>query len=833
MDIKNEIGKELAEATFLSQLAPGESGIIVKVKGHGAFRKRIIEMGFVKGKKVTVVKQAPLNDPMEYEIMGYNISLRKSEASLIEIIEESGITLTTENPMPLSDIEAEVLRAAAQKGKSIHIALAGNPNCGKTTLFNYTTGSHERVGNYGGVTVESKEGFLTKFGYKFILSDLPGTYSITEYTPEELYVRSHLLENRPDVVLNVVDSTNLERNLYLTSQLMDMNIKVVIALNMYDELQKTGTEIDHCKLGELLGIPVIPTTANKGNGIGKLLKKIIEVYEDQDTISRHVHVHHGNEIEKSISRVQEQVKKTGHIKDLYSTRYLAIKLLEKDQTTHNLLSGYEQYTQINDTTNKEISKLEEQYKESSEAVMTDAKYGFIDGALKECVKYPELPGRKIRNLDDILTHKYFGLPIFIAFMWLMFQTTFSLGNYPMELIEKLVSATGSLFSSIIAEGPLRDLVVNGIIDGVGGVVVFLPNILILFFFISFMEDSGYMARAAFIMDKLMHKIGLHGKSFIPLVMGFGCNVPAVMATRTLESKSDRILTTLLVPFMSCSARLPVYVLLISAFFPKNQGLVLSGIYFTGILMAVILALILKKLVFKKQEIPFVMELPPYRIPTLKSTSRHMWHKGYQYLKKMGSVILAASVIIWAMGYFPREFDRSAEFDSRMESIQNDYSITSELKTDLLSQLEAEKESLRLENSYIGQLGHSLAPVMEPLGFDWKMGVSIISGLPAKEIVVSTMSVLYQAPGADEESDSLIAGIKSQLHQSGEKAGQRVFDPVVALAFMVFILIYFPCVATIVAIGKESGWQWAAFSMVYTTLLAWVMAYAVYNIGNLL
>lgn len=825
-------GKIINNETFLSQLKPGESGIIVKIKGHGAFRKRITEMGFIKGKKVTVIKQAPLNDPLEYQIMGYNVSLRKSEARLIQIVGESQISGKQGTATAPLEIEEEIQKVIEEKSNIINIALVGNPNCGKTTLFNHATGAHERVGNYGGVTVESKEGVIHKGGYSFNLYDLPGTYSITEYTPEEVYVRNHLIDKMPDVVVNIVDASNLERNLYLTTQLIDMNIKVVVALNMYDELGKKRIILDHKKLGKLLGIPIIPTVASKGKGINNLLQKIAEVYEDKDDTTRHVHINHGNEIEYSIREIQQAIKKIRGISDFFSTRYLAIKLFEKDNITETILEDNPEYEEINKIRNSEVSRLEKQYNEDSESIITDAKYGFIDGALKECMTLPEEPGRKVRNLDDLLTHKYLGVPIFIFLMWLMFQTTFSLGNYPMSIIEHIVGWAGDSLTNIMRQGPLRDLLVNGIIDGVGGVLIFLPNILILFFFISLMEDSGYMARAAFIMDKVMHKIGLHGKSFIPLVMGFGCNVPAVMATRTLECRKDRILTMLLIPFMSCSARLPVYILLISAFFPDNKGLVLFGIYMTGILMAIILSLLMKKLIFNKQEVPFVMELPPYRIPTLKSTGRHMWHKAYQYLKKMGSVILAASIIVWALGYFPRDFENSSDYDTKIKQISSVQSINPDQKEKMLVDMEAEKNTARLENSYIGRLGHFISPIMQPLGFDWKMGVSIISGLPAKEIVVSTMSVLYQA-SENDNNESLITGIKSEIHKSGEKEGTKVFNPVVALAFMVFILIYFPCVATVVAIGKESGWGWAVFSLFYTTALAWIMAFIVYNAGNLI
>ncbi|GHU68958.1 ferrous iron transport protein B [Bacteroidia bacterium] len=794
---------------YLSDLKTGDEAVIVKVLGHGAFRKRITEMGFVKGKKVTVVKRAPLQDPVEYEIMSYKVSLRHSEAELVEVIPVKEADYF-EAPFA-GIIEHNIQKvSASEKEKIINIALVGNPNSGKTTLFNHASGSHERVGNYGGVTVDAKEANLKKDGYTFKIFDLPGTYSITEYSPEELYVRKHIAEKMPDIVVNVVDASNLERNLFLTTQLIDMNIKVVIALNMYDELEKKNVDFDHKKLGAMIGIPIIPTIASRGKGIDELFDKLIDVYEDHDPVVRHIHINYGNLIEEAIERLQTEIWKNPSITDKYSSRYIAIKLLETDKATLQSLEKCSNYQDIKALAKKEIIVLEKEYGEKSETIITDAKYGFIAGALKETYHEPQKqPQRKIRELDDVLTHRWLGFPVFLFFMWGMFQVTFSLGSYPMDWIESSVAWFGEWVSNTMTEGPLRDLIVDGVIAGVGGVIVFLPNILILFFFISLMEDTGYMARAAFMMDKLMHKIGLHGKSFIPLVMGFGCNVPAVMATRTLENRKDRILTMIITPFISCSARLPVYVLLVSAIFPKNQGLVLFSIYIIGMLLAILVAIVMNKIAFSKKEVPFVMELPPYRIPTFRNTSLHTWHKGQQYLKKMGTIILLASILIWALGYFPRP-------------------INSENNTEELAQVAGQQE-----NSYIGRIGHFIEPVIRPLGFDWKMGVSIITGLGAKEIVVSSMGVLYQADlEADEHSTSLIEKIQEQTFTSGEKIGRKVFTPLTAYGFMLFILIYFPCIAVIAAIKKEAGWDWAIFTMVYTTVLAWIVAFGVHQIGIL-
>lgn len=825
---------ELIKDARLSDLQTGQTGIITKVMGHGAFRKRITEMGFVKGKQVKVIKNAPLQDPVEYEIMDYKVSLRRSEASLVEVIAPE--LAHTIDPLKFEGmIDEEILKTSAgEKNKTINVALVGNPNCGKTTLYNYASGSRERVGNYGGVTVDAREATFRQSGYLFNIADLPGTYSITEYTPEELYVYNHLTENMPDVVVNVVDASNLERNLYLTTQLIDMNIKVVIALNMYDELKSKGAKFNYKAFGEMIGIPVIPTIASKGLGIKELFDKIIDVYEDRDPIVRHIHINYGSNIESAIGRIQPLLKENAELRDRFSTRYLSIKLLETDKTTLKQIEKYPNCKQIQHVLHTEILKLENEYKEKSGSIITDAKYGFIAGALNETFT----PGREERrrmtdNIDYFLTHRILGFPIFILFMWLMFQSTFSLGSYPMEWIDSGVSALAQFLQGSMSDGPLRDLLVDGIIGGVGGVVIFLPNILILFFFISFMEDSGYMARASFIMDKLMHKIGLHGKSFIPMLMGFGCNVPAIMATRTLENRKDRILTMLITPFMSCSARLPVYVLLISAFFPKNQGLVLVSVYFIGVLIAVLVALVMKRLFFAKQEVPFVMELPPYRIPTLRNTGAHMWHKAEQYLRKMGTVILTASILIWALGYFPRDVEYSVDYDKQISQINNTAGLS---KSDISSRtagVELNKESERMEKSYIGQMGHFIEPVISPLGFDWKIGVSILTGLAAKEIVVSTMGVLYQADfDADETSGSLQNKLKEQTYLNGELKGQKVFNPLVAYGFMLFVLIYFPCIATITAIKKESDIKWAVFAMVYTTAIAWIAAFAVYQTGKM-
>ncbi|MBU8891729.1 MAG: ferrous iron transport protein B [Bacteroidales bacterium] len=810
----------------LSQLKDNQEGFITKVRGRGAFRKRITEMGFVKGKKIIVIKNAPLKDPVEYSIMSYEVSLRRSEASLIEVItkeEAQQLEINKYNGV----ITDEALKTSAnRKGKEIQIALVGNPNSGKTSLFNYASRSKEHVGNYSGVTIDSKSARFKFNDYSLNITDLPGTYSLSAYSPEELYVRKFIFGEMPDVVINVVDASNLERNLYLTTQLIDMDIKVIIALNMYDELRKKGDEFDFESLGKMIGIPIIPTIGSKGFGIKDLFNKAIDVYEDNDPTVRHIHINYGKDVENSIKIIQDQIWENKKLTDVVSSRFYAIKLLEKDASANFTLSKWGNYESIKQVSEKEIKKLESLIIEDSETIITDAKYGFIAGALKETYKGNiNTRRKKTERIDKYLTHKYLGFPFFIFFLWLMFQSTFTLGQYPMEWIDYLVSLLSESIHNIMADGPLKDLLINGLIGGVGGVIIFLPNILILFFFISLMEDTGYMARAAFIMDRIMHKIGLHGRSFIPLIMGFGCNVPAIMATRTIENRQNRILTMLINPFMSCSARLPVYVLIISAFFIERPGLVLFSIYIIGIAVAAIVAILFKKTIFRSKEIPFVMELPPYRIPTLRNTSRHMWFKGAQYLKKMGGVILVASILIWALGYYPKNINYSADYDQKISQVIKENPAN---KNELISKIQSEKKSEKQAKSYIGRVGKFIEPVMKPLGFDWKMSVSILSGVVAKEIVVSTMGVLYQT-----EDDDSMNNLISRLQNEKDENGNYIFTPLVAYGFLIFILLYFPCIASIVAISKESGhWKWAVFTMLYTTFIAWFMSFLIYQIGSL-
>lgn len=869
----------------LSDLHTGERGVIVKVAGHGGFRKRIVEMGFVKGKTVTVILNAPLRDPIEYEIMGYKISLRREEAQLVEVISEaeaendarihpdgslhalpSGADETEEMKM---QIECRMERLAADKRRFINVALVGNPNCGKTSLFNVASGGHEHVGNYSGVTVGAKEGFFTlkvkvpavgsaeiketsckpaacagcSFGsaccgekpacqrtiekeYNFRIVDLPGTYSLSAYSPEELYVRRHLIDEMPDVVINVVDASNIERNLYLTTQLIDMHQRMVVALNMYDELESSGDKLDYRQLGNLLGVPMVPTISRTGHGVRQLFEKVIAVYENQtdEALARHIHVNHGTELEKSIDRIKLVFQKNQSLRSKYSTRYLALKFLEGDAEAQKLVETLPEHDELVAVRYEETLRLKNELHDSPDNALTDAKYGFIQGALRETYhQQSRQSGQSLsERIDAIVTNRYLGFPIFFTLLFLVFYVTFMLGAYPMDWIDWLVAKFADFVNYLMPDGLLKDMIVDGAISGVGSVIVFLPNILILYLFISLLEDTGYMARAAFIMDKFMHRMGLHGKSFIPMVMGFGCNVPAVMATRTIENPKSRLITMLVLPFMSCSARIPIYVVLISAFFPRYGAWVMLGLYALGILAAIIMARLFSKFLMRGEDLPFVMELPPYRLPTAKSVLRHTWEKGRQYLRKMGGTILVFSLIIWALSYFPRTESSQVPTVAETTVVSTNQSHGA---TDVQPQIATAKPAQTAEPtmSYLERIGRFIAPVLSPMGYDWKMSVGILSGVGAKELVVSTLAVMY----AGEEIDADDASSDSHLLS----ALQNNMTPAVALSYLIFVLFYFPCIATIIAIKNESGgWKWAIFTAVYTTLFAYLAAWVAYAIA---
>ena len=848
---------------LLADLKTGENGIILKVMGRGAFRKRIIEMGFIPGKKIIVIKNAPLQDPIEYKIMDYYVTLRRSEAKLVEIdadaVEDKDMYEHAEAvgmAGGIASVFAKRVKRTWNAGKkdrglpAINIALVGNPNSGKTTLFNLLSGSHDRVGNYGGVTVDVTEASLTANGYVFNIADLPGTYSVTEYTPEELFVRNYIFEHAPDVVINVLDSSNIERNLYLTTQLIDMDIKVVAALNMYDELGKKGDEFDYETLGKMIGIPFVPTVSTRGIGIDDLLKKVIEVFEDNEKTARHIHIDYNADVEQSIKAIQDRiwVKENYALTDRMSSRFLAIKLLEKDKSIEEIIfHSCSNRTEILQVTVTEIERLEYLLKEESESIISDVKYAFIAGALRETYKKGRrLSATRTDKIDNVLTHRVLGIPIFILLAFITFQLTFILGQYPMDWIESGFRAISDFVIAVMPEGPLRDLIAGGIIGGVGSVLVFIPNILILFFLISLMEDTGYMARTVFMMDRLMHGMGLHGRSFIPMFVGFGCNVPAMMSTRTIRSRNDRLLTLLIIPFMSCSARLPVYLLFVAAFFQEKAGLMLFFLYMIGVAAAVISAIVFKKVFFKSSDEPFVMELPPYRIPTVVSTLHHMWQKGSQYIKKVGGIILIVAVIAWALTRYPENPDYQRDYDAEISVVEQAYEDIaaaeyefSEDKNRAIEKADAEKgkiiggiraarESERIEKSYIGRMGKFIEPVFAPLGFDWRMSVSLLTGIAAKEVVVGTMGVLYSVDMETEDggSQSLISRL------NGGESGKALYTPLAAFAFLIFVLLYSPCAAAIATVGREAGsWRWALFTIVYTTAVAWVAAFLVYQIGS--
>ena len=826
----------------LVDMPSGSQCVIVKLSGHGGFRHRLMELGFVRGEKVRVIKNAPLRDPIEYEIMQSHVSLRRVEAQHIEVVKLDDEL--ADNYTFNGTLTEDVQRILGEHGKTINVALVGNPNCGKTSFFNHATGMREKVGNYSGVTVDSKLGVFKYKDYTIRITDLPGTYSLTDYTPEELYVREHIFNNHPDVVLNIVDASNLERNLFLTTQLIDMNVPMVMALNMYDELEKNDDKLDVEMLSNMLGFPIVPTISSKGSGIEGVMKHIVDVYENLEANTKHIHINYGTDIEKSIDLLKDIVRMDADVSSEYPARYVAIKLLENDSTTVKEISGHSEFALLEKTAAEQRSLLEKRYKEDAATVISGAKYGFIRGALAETYTIgKDRSKQRAYTVDNLLTNKWLGFPLLIFFLFFMFLMTFVLGANPQAWLESFFGWLGSVTDKLMPDGMLKDLIVDGIIAGVGGVCSFLPNILILFFFISILEDTGYMARAAFLMDKLMHKMGLHGKSFIPYIIGFGCSVPAIMATRTLENKKDRILTIITVPFMSCSARLPVYLLLISALFTTQygifvngvyKGLILTSIYLVGIVMAILTSLLMKKIAFKQNSDQFVMELPPYRIPTFRNAVIHMWDKSVQYLKKMGTVILLATIIIWALEYFPQHSPQIDRYTAQMEQVQADTTLADADREAQLAQLSLDRSLVQTENSYLGRVGKMIAPVFRPLGFDWKMSVSLLTGFAAKEIVVSSMGVLYHADtDADEHSSALQSSIQAQTWTSGKLAGQKVFTPLVAYAFMIFILLYVPCVATVSAVFKEAGGKWAAFSVIFNTSVAWLVAFLIYQIGMLL
>ena len=836
----------------LAQLQTGQKAVIVRVGGSGAFRKRILEIGFVQGKEITAVHNAPLRDPIYYKILDYNVSLRHRDAERIEVhllepLEDTTpIPETAQEPLPNPELHSlhrmDLGHVKTRELPTLRIALLGNPNCGKTSLFNQASGAHEHVGNYSGVTIEAKTGYIYYKGYRIELIDLPGSYSLSPYSPEEVYIRNYLTgTERPDMVLNVVDTCNIERNLYLTLQIKELGLPVVVALNMFDEFMERKEYFDYPRLSRLLGIPMIPTICRTGLGLEALFDELVslgrglkegneQLLNAETGQLRPLRIPYGSLLEPLIGELEQKILEHTDITDTIVARSTAVKLLERDSDIEKqLLAHYTRGGFLISARDFALRKLKEQTDEEAESLITDARYGFISGALKETY-VPQHTGKQTLTdrIDDIVTSRLWGFPLFLLLMGLMFFFTFTLGQYPMDLIDAGVKLLGEWVGDAMSEGPLRDLIVDGIIAGVGGVIVFLPQIVILYLFISLLEDSGYMARAAFIMDKLMHRMGLHGKSFIPLIMGFGCNVPAVMSTRMIESRKSRLITMLVLPFMSCSARLPVYLLLAGAFFPIpwQATLILFSLYIIGVLMAVISARLLKTSVFKGEDIPFVMELPPYRRPTVRSVAIHVWMRSKQYLQKMGTVILAASIIVWFMSYYPRQNEARHRKDAQVEALHQS-TLPAELKQARIDSLEHSFATFHQEQSIIGHIGHLSEPVIRPLGFDWKMGVSIVSGLMAKEVVVSTMGVIYTGNG--ENGDEALSHLSSRMKQEVRSDGSPSFTPIIAYTFMLFVLLYFPCIATLIAIGREAGhWKWGLFAALYSCAVAWLLCFIVYR-----
>ncbi|MFZ5569729.1 MAG: ferrous iron transport protein B [Thermodesulfobacteriota bacterium] len=718
---------------------------------------------------------------------------------------------------------------------AITIALAGNPNSGKTTIFNMLTGTRQKVGNWPGVTVEKKEGRIRKYGYDLNIVDLPGTYSLTPFSIEEIVARDYILEEKPDVVIDIIDASNLERSLYLATQLRELDCsKVLFALNMHDLARSRGIKIDADKLSELLNVPVVFTVGNKNEGMDTLLKAAIELAEQEKTSQQKRRVQYNKDIEEAVGALQRQIRDLGCASLGYDLRWTAIKLLEDDTILKKRLVEKmpEQAPVILDAAGIQRTTLTRRLDEEPEIIMTDERYGFIAGIVKEVLTTSRSQRIDIsRNIDMVLTNRFLGFPIFILLIWLMFQLTFTIGAYPMEWIEEAVSVFSGLLSSHLPDGILKELILDGIVAGVGSVIVFLPNILILFFCIALFEDTGYMARAAFLMDRIMHLIGLHGKSFIPMLMGFGCNVPAIMASRTLESEKDRILTILITPFMSCSARLPIYIVLAGTFFSRRAGSVLFGIYMAGIIVAIVSGRLFRSTLLKGADAPFVMELPPYRMPMAKNLLIHMWDRSKLFLKKMGGIILVGSVVVWALSAFPRQVDFSIDYAAAKRQLETEFSRRLESvsiadrpgllqeQKNRLARLDTLRQMEKSEKSWMGSIGKAIAPVFAPLGIDWRGGVALLTGFVAKEIVVSTMGVLY---AAENEAEAL----QQSLAVSG-------MTPLGALAMMLFVLLYVPCLATITAIYRETaGLKWTLFSIAYSTLIAWTAAFLVYQGGRL-
>ena len=826
---------------YLSDLNIGDKGVVKLITATGEIRRRLLDMGLCKGAKFRILRIAPLGDPIVIKLKGFNLSLRMEEAGQITVQKigfigdgkpmgnrkwnpgrrSTGNRTASGYISPVSNSEGNRIRKSE---KEINVALLGNPNSGKTSLFNSLAGAHQKVGNFSGVTVEKFEGKIKYGGYLINLIDLPGTYSLTAYSPEEIVARNYIINEKPDIVIDVVDGSSLERNLYLTTQVMELEVNMLVALNMYDEVKKAGIKIDIDQLEVLLGSHVIPTSAIRNEGVNSLLDHVIKVHQGNITIAKNKLVY-SQVMEEKIGIISEILRQDEVLVREYNLNWLAVKLLENDQLVYEIVKGRSIWVKVETELRIAIGEYKKHFKSDPEVVITEDRHAFIRGAMRETVDIPEIKKRSTTDLiDNIFLNRILGLPIFFGIMWLVFQLTFKLGEIPMNWIELLFGTIGNWVSSILPDGYIKSVLVDGIISGVGGVLVFIPNILLLFLAIAFLEGTGYMARAAFVIDKVMHKIGLHGKSFIPMMTGFGCSVPALMACRTLKSSSDRITTMMIIPFMSCGAKLPVYILLISAFFSAGiAGNILFGIYMFGVLIAFISAFILKKALFKGKSEPFVMELPPYRMPSLKSLLFQISYKTKMYLKKAGTIILAASVLIWIMSNFPIDKSVESELENSISIISQDSSLTFSEKESRIKKLQNSSHAEMLEYSFAGRFGKFIEPVIKPLGFDWKVGISLTAGLAAKEIVVSSLSTIY-ALGADEEDEQKIAELIRD--ESG-------FNKATALSLMVFVLLYVPCLAASAIFHKEAGkWKWTAIYVGYSMTAAWILSFITYRIGLL-
>jgi len=714
-----------------------------------------------------------------------------------------------------------------QSLKHITVALAGNPNSGKTTIFNNLTGANQHVGNFPGVTVEKKEGHLNHGGYRIKLVDLPGTYSLSAGSLDEIIARNYIIDNKPDIVIDIVDASNIERNLYLTTQISELGIPMIIAMNMSDTAQKRGINIDYKYLSTLLNIPVIPTIGNKKKGMDELLEKIVETAENGPAESP-AKVKYGKEFQDEICKLCDLIKKDSSATNSYRPKWLALKLIEDDSEITKFLNKHEYSDDLFQQAAAGRKHLQAIFGDEPASVITDKRYGFISGACSEATSMTAERRHDISDsIDNLLIHPNLGLPIFAILMWLVFHLTFTLGEKPMVLIEWAIGGISYLAAALIPEGLINSLVVDGIIGGVGGVIVFLPNIMLLFLAIAILEDTGYMARAAFIMDRIMHKIGLHGKSFIPMLIGFGCTLPAYMGSRIIDDKTDRLITMHVTNFMSCGARLPVYILICGAFWPRNAGTVVFSIYVLGVIIAITMVKVLRGTRFKGMSSPLVMELPPYRMPTFRSLFLHMWERSWLYLRKAGTVILGVSIIMWFLMTFPQKTNFSQDYGQIINNAESDFSsgqIGLLEKNRTIKQNNNSMAAEKLEYSFAGKLGKLIEPVIKPLGFDWRLGIAIISGFAAKEVVVSTMGTVYGVGEVDESSQSLRDNL----------AGDPKYSKLIAYSFLLFILLYVPCMAAMAVFLRESGsWKETIFQFSYTLGLAWIVSFAVYQGGKLL